>query len=419
MEGTKSSNLADYLLDKGFATRSIHAGEHVGQLQHTSHTSAIYQTSTFVFKSVEEGAKCFSGEQDGYMYTRLGNPSVRLLEAKINALEGAKLKQADPNLTISTFAFATGMAAISHTFLALANKDDTIILGDVLYGATEHLVFNVLNRFGIKAVEVDPSNLVAVEKVIRAHPQAKFFHLETPTNPLLVVADIQAISEIIKKYAPEMKLIVDNTFCTPYLQRPLELGADVVVHSTTKYICGHGTVVGGLATTADIEIRNKIFTVIKDVGATPSPFDSWLVNLGLKTLPLRMDRHCQNAHLLANYLTAHPKVEKVFYPGLESSPSYQVAKRQMDNFGGMVSFELHGGLVAGKTLLNNIKLFTLAVSLGSIDSLISHPASMTHACVPKSKREQGGLTDGLVRVSVGLENIEDLIAAMEQALNLC
>lgn len=418
MEGKKSTHLEEYFLDKGFSTRSIHAGEHVGQPQHATHTGAIYQTSTFVFKNVEEGAQTFAGQNDGYMYTRLGNPTVRLLEAKINALEGAEIKKKNPELTVSTIAFSTGMAAIASTFLALANKDDIILMGDVVYGATEHLVSNVLNRFGIRAVEVNTSDLVAVEKAVKENPKAKFFLVETPTNPLLAITDIKAVSDIIKKYAPDMKLLVDNTFATPYLQRPLELGADVVLHSTTKYICGHGTVVGGLATTADNSIRDKLFVVVKDVGGTPSPFDSWLVNLGLKTLPVRMDIHCKNAMALAKYLSSHPKVAKVFYPGLETDPGFAVAKKQMKDFGGMVSFELKGGLASGITLMDNIKIFTLAVSLGSVDSLIQHPASMTHACVPKEKREKGGVTDGLVRVSVGIEDQADLLSAMEDALKL-
>lgn len=418
MEGSHSQHLEEYYLDKGFSTRSIHAGEHIGQPQHATHTGAIYQSSTFVFKSADEGARIFSGEQEGYKYTRLGNPTVTLLEAKINALEGAKIKQDNPDLTVSTMAFSTGMAAISTTFMALADKDDTIIMGDVVYGATEHLVSNVLNRYGIKAVEVNTSDLVAVQKVVEENPRAKFFHLETPTNPMLQISDIQEISKIIKAINPDMKLLVDNTFATPYLQRPLELGADVVLHSTTKYICGHGTVVGGLATTANNEIRDKIFTVLKDIGSTPSPFDSWLVNLGLKTLPIRMEKHCHNAMALAKHLANHPKVSKVYYPGLETDPGYHLAKKQMKDFGGMVSFELKGGFEAGKTLMNNIKIFTLAVSLGSVDSLIQHPASMTHACVPKFKREKGGVTDGLVRVSVGVEDLQDLIDALNNALKL-
>ncbi len=417
MEDSKNAPyLNEFYLDCGFATRALHAGEHVGQPQHNSHTGAIYQTSTFVFDSADQGANIFAGKEPGYMYTRLGNPTVRLLEAKISALEGAEYKKKNPNATISTIAFGTGMAAISHTFLALASKGDTIIIGDVVYGATEHLASNVLSRYGINTVEVNTTDLDAVEKVLKENPNAKFIHLETPTNPLLAVTDIEAVAKMAKSVNPDMKVLVDNTFATPYLQRPFELGADVILHSTTKYICGHGTVVGGLMVTNDDDVKAKVFVVAKDVGGTPSPFDAWLINLGLKTLPMRMDKHCQNAMAIAKHLQDHPKVDKVYYPGLETDPGYQISKKQMDDFGGMVSVELKGGFDAGKKLMDNIKIFSLAVSLGCVDSLIQHPASMTHACVPKEKREKGGITDSLVRISVGIENLDDLIKALDDGL---
>lgn len=417
MEDSKyEDSIEKFYLNLGLATRCLHSGEHIGQPQTVSHTGAIYQTSTFIFKNSEEGAKLFAGEESGYIYTRLGNPSVRLLEAKINALEGAEVKKKDPNVRVSTLAFSSGMAAISSTLLALLSKGDTVILGDVLYGATEHLASNVLNKFGIKSVEVDTSNLAEVERVIRENPTAKAILFETPTNPLLVVSDIRRVSDIVKGVNPQIKVIVDNTFATPYLQRPLEMGADIVVHSTTKYICGHGTVVGGLMTTTDDQVKNAVYMVIKDVGGNPGPFDSWLVNLGLKTLPVRMEKHCSNAMEIAKYLSKHPKVDKVHYPGLPSSPYYDLAKRQMKDFGGMIGLELKGGYAAGKKLMDNIKIFSLAVSLGCVDSLIQHPASMTHACVPKEKRLKGGITDGLVRVSVGIEDLPDLIEALERGL---
>jgi len=417
MEDSKRSDyLKEFYLNSGFATRAIHAGEHIGQPQFSAHTGGIYQTSTFVFKDTEEGAKIFAGEKDGYMYTRLGNPTVRLLEAKVNALEGAEVKKKNPDLRLSTLAFSSGMAAIASTLMALASKGDTIIMGDVVYGATEHLSSNILKRFGISTVEVNTADLSKVEEVVEKNRQAKAVFLETPTNPLLVVSDIAAISKIVKSINPEMRVIVDNTFATPYLQRPLELGADIVVHSTTKYICGHGTVVGGLVTTFHDDVKSAVYMVIKDVGGSPSPFDSWLVNIGLKTLPIRMDKHCSNAMAIAKYLERHPKVAHVYYPGLENSPYHELAKRQMKDFGGMISCDLKGGFSAGKKLMDNIEIFTLAVSLGCVDSLIQHPASMTHACVPKEKREKGGLTDGLVRISVGIEDVEDLISALDRAL---
>lgn len=417
MEDSKSLELfEEFYLNCGFGTRAIHAGEHVGQPQQTSHTGAIYQTSTFLFHSAAEGAAVFSGEKPGYAYTRLGNPTVRLLEAKINALEGKEVKLANPNLRVSSLAFTSGMAAISSTLMAICSQGDTLLLGDVLYGATQHLAENVLTRFGIKSVDVPTYDLNSVERIVKANPNARAILFETPTNPTMAVTDIAALVEIVKAVNPEMKVIVDNTFATPYLQRPLNLGADVVIHSTTKYLCGHGTVVGGVMTTVCDEVKDKAYSVLKDVGGSPSPFDAWLVNLGIKTLPLRMDRHCANAMAVAQFLEKHPKVERVHYPGLESNQYYSLARRQMEKFGGMISFDIAGGLDAGRKLMDNIKIFSLAVSLGCVDSLIQHPASMTHACVPKSRREKGGITDGLVRVSVGVEDVGDLVQALDDAL---
>lgn len=418
MEDSKSAKYKDeFYLNCGFSTRALHAGEHVGQPQHFSHTGAIYQTSTFVFDNAEQGADIFSGKSPGYIYTRLGNPTVLLLEAKINSLEGKEVKLANPDLRVSTLAFSSGMSAISSTLLSLCETGDTLILGDVVYGATEHLAETVLSRFGIGFVEVDTSNLNAVEDVIKSNPKAKAILFETPTNPMLAITDIPELVKIVKNIAPEMKVVVDNTFATPYLQRPLMHGADVVVHSTTKYLCGLGTVVGGVMTTTCDDVKEKAYNVIKDVGGNPGPFDAWLVNLGVKTLPIRMEKHCANAMKIAQHLDKHPKVEKVYYPGLESNPFHELAKKQMDGkFGGMVSFDIVGELEAGRKLMDHIKIFTLAVSLGCVDSLIQHPASMTHACVPKKKREKAGLTDGLIRISVGIEDVDDLLQALDDGL---
>jgi methionine-gamma-lyase len=417
VEDSRSSDYVhSFHLNHGFATRCVHAGEHVGQPQQVSHAGAIYQTSTFVFRSTAEAAETFSGERPGYMYTRLGNPSVLALEAKLNALEGKEVKVRDPDVRVSSLAFSSGMAAISSTLLALCRAGDTLIMGNVLYGASEHLAQNVLSRYGVETVEVDTSDLGAVERVVGAHPDARAFLFETPTNPLLGISDIAAIAKLCHTRNPAMRVIVDNTFATPYLQRPLALGADVVIHSTTKYLCGHGTVVGGIMTTTSDEVKNQAYTIIKDVGGSPSPFDAWLVNLGTKTLPLRMERHCDNAAAIADYLVHHPKVARVYYPGLARHPGHDLAARQMRRFGGMVSFELAGGLEAGRRLMDNIELFTLAVSLGCVDSLIEHPASMTHACVPREKRERAGLGDGLVRISAGIEDAADLLQALEDGL---
>ena len=417
MEDSKNPDFIEqFFLNCGFATRALHAGEHVGQPHTPAHNTPIYQSSTFIFESADHGAAVFKGETPGYVYTRMGNPTVMALEGKINALEGGRWKLDHPDDVVATLAFSSGMAAIAAAIMACAHAGDTILMGDVVYGATEHLCSNVLNNYGVTTVEVHMSDLPAVEAALKAHPDAKLIFFETPMNPTLEVVDIEAIVKLVRATNPEMRVIVDNTFATPYLQRPLELGADVVVHSTTKYIGGHGAVVGGLAITRHETVKNDLYKIIKDIGSSPSPFDTWLVNMGLKTLPIRMDKHCSNAMAIARFLESHPKVDKVFYPGLPSHPQHELAKKQMENFGGMVSFELKGGFEAGKKLMDTIDIFTLAVSLGCVDSLIQHPASMTHGSVPREKKLKGGITDGLVRISVGIEDPEDLINALEEAL---
>lgn len=417
MEDSKEKDFIErFYLDCGFSTRALHAGEHVGQPDTGAHANPIFQTSTFSFHNAQEGADIFAGTKIGYAYTRLGNPTVRLLEAKINALEGASYKLAHPDRCVSSLVFSSGMAAVSATFLAACSVGDTVLLADLVYGATEHFCENVLSRMGIRTVEVDMSDLERVETALRANPKAKLIFLETPANPTLKLCDIKEIARIAKSINPKIHVAVDNTFATPYLQQPFELGADVVVHSTTKYICGHGVVVGGVVTTIDEGFKNALYLVIKDVGASPSPFDAWLVNLGVKTLPLRMERHCSNAMAVARFLEGHGKVARVYYPGLESFPQLALAKRQMSGFGGIVSFELKGGFDAGRKLMDAIRMWTLAVSLGSVDSLIQHPASMTHACVPREKREHAGLNDGLVRLSVGIEDLDDLKRTLDEAL---
>jgi len=417
MEDSKQKDFIEqFYLDSGFATRALHAGEHVGQPETRSHTNAIFQTSTFYFHDAQEGADIFAGAKSGYVYTRLGNPTVKVLEAKINALEGAAFKLAHPDRTVSSLVFSSGMAAVSAVFLSAASNGDTVLVSDMVYGATEHFCRNVLARMGVKTVEVDMSDLKKVEAALEANPKAKLVYLETPVNPTLKLADIAEISKRARAVNPSMHIVVDNTFATPYLQRPFELGADVILHSTTKYICGHGVVVGGVVTTIDDGMKDSLYQVIKDVGASPSPFDAWLVNLGIKTLPLRMEKHCGNAMAVARHLEQHPKVSRVYYPGLESFPQHALAKKQMSGFGGIVSFELKAGFEAGRKLMDSIKMWTLAVSLGCVDSLIQHPASMTHACMPKEKREKAGLTDGLVRLSVGVEDLDDLIRTLDQGL---
>lgn len=384
-----------------FATRAVHAGQKpcpaTGSL-----ATPIYQTSTFVFDNAEQGAARFAGQESGYIYTRLGNPTVTALEEKMADLEGGE----------AALAFASGMAAISAVLFALVGPKDHILTLDTLYGCTHAFLHKILGKFGVEVSPVDASVPELVERAIR--PNTRVLYLETPANPTMKLVDLVACSEIAHRHG--IKVVVDNTFMSPYLQRPLELGADVVVHSATKYIGGHGDVIAGIAVGSK-ELMDEIrLTTLKDIGGNIAPFDAWLILRGLKTLHVRMERHSANALRVAQYLEGHPGVSRVFYPGLSSFPQYGLACRQMDGFGGVFSFELKGGLEAGRKLMNSVKLCFLAVSLGDADSLIQHPASMTHAVIPPMDRLAMGITDGLVRLSVGLEDPEDLIEDLEQAL---
>jgi len=417
----EASNKPEFLrkhfyLDCGFATRALHAGEHIGQPHFPAHTNAIFQTSTFTFETAKEGAELFSAQREGYVYTRLGNPTVLVLEAKLAALEGAKYKIEHPERTVSSIVFSSGMAAVSSTLLGFLKPGDTLIAGKVLYGCTEDFFLTVLPHFGISVVAVDTCNLDEVEQALDQNKNVRAVYFETPTNPLMGVTDIAAIAALARGKHPDCHVIIDNTFATPYLQRPLELGADVVIHSTTKYISGHGNVIGGAVVTSEQGLKEQLFHMMKDLGGCPSPFDTWLVNTGLKTLPMRMRQHCENAQRIAEYLEGHPKVSRVYYPGLKSSPYHQVAKKQMSGFGGVLSFELKDGYPAAEHVMNATRLFTLAVSLGCVDSLIEHPATMTHATVPEEMRKEIGITDSLVRISAGVEDGDDLLEDLRSAL---
>lgn len=406
-----------FYLKYGFATRALHAGEKIGQPALKAHTNAIYQTSTFVFASAEEGADLFAQRREGYIYTRLGNPTDIIVEAKLNALEGIDVKMRDPeHVRISSIIFASGMGAISSALLATLKAGDTLIHGSVLYGSTDSFLKTILPQFQIQAVPCDTEDLAQFEACMREHKHAKVVYFETPTNPMMTVTDIAEVCRIAKSVNPHCLVMVDNTFATPYLQRPLSLGADVVIHSTTKYISGHGNVIGGAVITKSDAVKDQLFHVMKDMGACASPFDAWLTNTGLKTLPIRMDRHCKTALKIAEYLEAHPRVNRVLYPGLPTFPYHDLAKKQMKDFGGIISFEVKGGYEAAKIVLNNTHLFSLAVSLGCVDSLIQHPATMTHASVDEALRQKLGISPGLIRLSVGLEEPEDLIHDLEQAL---
>jgi len=386
----------------GLGTTAIHAGT----LKNLYGTLAmpIYQTSTFIFDSAEQGGRRFALEEAGYIYTRLGNPTTTVLEDKIAALEEGE----------AAVATSSGMGAISSTLWTVLKAGDHVVTDKTLYGCTFALMCHGLTKFGIEVTFVDTSNLDEVKNAMKEN--TRVVYLETPANPNLKIVDLEALSKLAHTN-PNTLVIVDNTFATPYMQKPLKLGADIVVHSVTKYINGHGDVIAGLVIT-NKELADQIrFVGLKDMtGAVLGPQDAYYIIRGMKTFEIRMERHCKNAKKVVEFLNKHPKIERVYYPGLETHPGHEIAKKQMKDFGAMISFELKGGFEAGKTLLNSLKLCSLAVSLGDTETLIQHPASMTHSPYTKEEREAAGITDGLVRLSVGLENVEDIIEDLEQGL---
>jgi len=405
------------LTHQGMSTMINHLGAH--EQPYGAHVPPIFQTSTFRFPDVDTGAALFKGEAKGHIYTRLSNPNHALLAQKYAALEGYDLLQeADGRPMediVAAQVFSSGMGAVTTAILARVHGGDTIIAQRTLYAATYTFLQHMAGDLGIQVVWVDDLRPEGWEAAFRAHPEARLAYAETPANPTLSLVDLAALAEIAHRY--NAWLMVDNTFATPYCQRPLTLGADVVIHSTTKYLVGHGVVVGGTVISRHVEwIKETLHHTYTWLGAVPSPFDAWLADLGLRTFALRMERHCQNALRVAQFLENHPKIARVFYPGLPSHPDHALAQRQMKAFGGMIAFELKGGLEAGKALMNHVKVMTLAVSLGSVDSLIQHPASMTHASMSAEDRRKSGISDGLVRLSVGIEDVEDLIADLDQAL---
>ncbi|TVT76494.1 MAG: methionine gamma-lyase [Denitromonas halophila] len=387
---------------QGFATRAIHHGydplDHQGAL-----VPPIYQTSTFAFGSAEYGAACFAGEEKGHFYTRISNPTLALLEQRMATLEGAE----------AAVAFGSGMGAITATCWTLLQPGDELITDTTLYGCTHSFFMHGLQRFGVKVTRIDMTDPQALADAISSKTRLVYF--ETPANPNMRLVDIAAGSAIAHRHGA--LVVVDNTYCTPYLQQPLSLGADIVVHSATKYLNGHGDVTAGIvACNAELAMRVRLEGLKDMTGSVLSPNDAHLIMRGLKTLALRMDRHCENAEAIARTLASHPAVDKVYFPGLESDPFHALASRQMKRFGGMIAFELKGGLDAGRSFMNHLSLITRAVSLGDAESLAQHPASMTHSTYTPEERAAAGIPEGLVRLSAGLEDIEDLIADIEHAL---
>src|SRR5262245_798470 len=391
-EGQPMSAPARNRTSQGFATKAIHAG-----LEPDEKTGAVSppgdQTSTYAQEEI--------GRHKGYEYARTQNPTRERLERSVAALEGAT----------HGLAYASGMAATS-TVLQLLKSGDHVVASDDLYGGTYRLFERLLRGYGLTFTHVDSSNPQALERAVT--PQTKLLFLETPSNPLMRITDLALAARLAK--ASGAISVVDNTFCSPALQRPIELGIDVVVHSTTKYLNGHSDVVGGAVATSRDDLADKLRFLQNAVGAVPGPWDCWLALRGIRTLALRMERHDSNGRALAERLAGHPKVKKLYYPGLPSHPQHELAKRQMRGFGGMISFDL-GSLEAANRFARALQVFTLAESLGGVESLCCHPASMTHASMPKAERDQRGLTDGLIRLSVGCEDARDLIADVEDALD--
>lgn len=374
-----------------FSTKAIHVGQEADPATGAT-IVPVYQTSTYTQEAV--------GQHKGFDYSRTINPTRLALERQLASLEGAEFG----------YAFASGMAATAAVLNLLSSGDHAVVTDD-LYGGTYRLFSRVLKRYGLEFTYVDMSDLDAVRKAIR--PNTKLFWIETPTNPLLKLIDIGGV---VAMREPGQTVVVDNTFASPYFQQPLALGADVVVHSTTKYIGGHSDVVGGVAITNDSAIADVIKFHQNAVGGVPGPHDAWLTMRGAKTLALRMRQHAENAQAVAQFLEAHGEVDRVFYPGLTSHPQHELAKRQMSGFGGMVSFVLKGPQSRALDFANRLKYFSLAESLGGVESLICHPARMTHGSIPKEDRERRGVTDGLLRLSVGIEDVEDLLDDLKQAL---
>ncbi len=388
----------------GFATRAIHSG-YDASTEKGSLTPPIYMTSTFAFDSVEQGAERFAGEAEGPIYSRLGNPTQDILETRLADLEEGE----------AALATASGMGAISATFWTLLSAGDHIVADKTLYGCTFALLEHGLTKFGVTVSYVDCCDVKAVEAALTA--QTRLVYFESPVNPTLRVMDIAAISERVHAYNADIKVIVDNTYCTPALQRPLTLGADLVVHSATKYLGGHGDLIAG-AVIGDAETLQRIrLEGIKDMtGAVISPMTAFLIQRGLKTLEIRMQRHSESALKIAQWLAEQPEIEHVYYPGLEESPFYELAKKQMALSGGMIAFELKGGLEMGKRFMNNLEMIKRAVSLGDAETLCQHPASMTHSTYTPEERMAHGISEGLVRLSIGLESVSDIQDDVRQAL---
>lgn len=384
-----------------FETKCVHSG--IDEYEFGPVVPPIYQTSTFKFKSAQHGASLFADKEKGYIYTRMLNPTIQAMEDAIAELEGGH----------KALGCGSGMAAVHTVFASLTQSGDHVVCSTAVYGPTTTLLNTIMKKYGVETTFVNTSKLDEVRKAIK--PNTKVVYLETPGNPTLCISDLAEISKIAHQHSAQV--VVDNTFMSPALQNPIALGADVVLHSLTKFLNGHADVVGGIIVVKDEETYRHFRKTLNQLGGVIDPFNSFLVHRGLKTLAIRMERHCENAQKIAEWLEKHPLVKSVRYPGLKAHPHYELGLKQHKGHGGMVTIELDGGIEAGKLMMNSVKLFQLAVSLGGVESLIEHPASMTHSSMGKDARLAGGITDGLVRISVGIENVNDLIKDLDSALH--
>ncbi len=399
---------------KGISSTAMHAAGHKNA--EDAHLTPIFATSTFTFDTAEDGMERFAGADKTRVYSRWGNPTFTAAEETIAALEAFGLKDENGQpLQLKALLHSSGQAAMSTLFLSNLKTGDAILSHYSLYGGTQELMTKVLAATGIEVIIVDMRNLHLVSEALNKYPQIKLVHIETPANPTIQCVDIAAVTQIAK--SKHLIVSVDNTFATPYLQQPFKFGVDYVFHSTTKFLNGHGTAIGGVLLGKDLEkMRTSVWKWHVLLGGNSNPFDAFLLAQGMKTLEIRMERHCANAQAVAEFLDKHPAIAQVNFTGLASHPDYEVCKKQMRLPGAVMSFELKGGLEAGKKFINRLQMCVRAISLGTVDTLVSHPASMSHFGIPREERIKYGITDGLIRMSVGIENIEDIIHDLDQAL---
>lgn len=397
----------------GWGSVAVHSGHK--QDPNYAHLIPIYASSTFVYDEAQQGMRRFSGKEEGYIYSRWGNPTFTEAENKIAALETFGIEYSGSPVQAKGILHASGMAAITTLMLSTLKPGDKILTHFSLYGGTEELITNVLPPLGISAIIADLRDVNKAEEWLKKDKAIRMLYIETPANPTIQCVDIEALTKLAKQY--NLITACDNTFATPYLQQPFRFGVDFVVHSTTKFLNGHGTAIGGIMLGCNVEfMKTKVYTLAKTLGGNANPFDAFLLINGMKTLELRMERHCQNAMEVAHFLEKHLVVSKVNYTGLVSHPDHKTAMKQMRHPGAMLSFELKKGLQGGIDFMNKLQMCVRTVSLGTCDTLLSHPASMTHYSVPKEEKEKYGITDGLIRMNVGIENIQDILNDLDQAL---